>query len=389
MQRAHYWAGTLHPQRAAALESLPGWHWSGNHQRKWHRRFAALSRYARANNASEIPVDATIDGLRIGAWATAQRAACVAGTLPARGEPARRNGGLVVSTQALEVSLCLDFDRGVTKLAPVEALAQRAGRVNRRGRHPQGQVEFRVHTTVESPRPYQQGAADAAHQASLRAQSATFGTSTSGHPRPEDPIESDPDPGPGQGSCRDLLESLRTVIDPRRRRGIRHRLVSILALAAAAVVAGARPYVAAGQWAANAPAGVLGALEVRVHPRTGRYVVPCESTIRRTLQACDGDQLDAVLGAWLYPRLDTEQVIVQSLLAVALGASVVTRDCCAVDAEPTPIGGDARCHPLAAAAAALALGLQGPGVAARRRSRPPPCSRPLRPARDSSGGSGL
>jgi hypothetical protein len=144
----------------------------------------------------------------------------------------------------------------------------------------------------------------------LRAQSATFGTSTSGHPRPEDPIESSADPGPGQGSCRDLLESLRTVVDPRKRRGIRHRLVSILALAAAAVVAGARSYVAAGQWAANAPAGVLGALEVRVHPRTGRYVVPCESTIRRTLQACDGDQLDAVLGAWLYPRLDTEQVIV-------------------------------------------------------------------------------
>ena len=144
----------------------------------------------------------------------------------------------------------------------------------------------------------------------MRAQSVTSGTSTSGHPRPEDPIESSTDSGPGEGSCRDLLESLRTVVDPRKRRGIRHRLVSILALAAAAVVAGARSYVAAGQWATNAPAGVLGALEVRVHPRTGRYVVPCESTIRRTVQACNGDQLDAVLGAWLYPRLDTEQVIV-------------------------------------------------------------------------------
>ena len=132
---------------------------------------------------------------------------------------------------------------------------------------------------------------------------ATF---TSGHPWPEDPIESSAGTGPGEGSCRDLLELLRTVVDPRKRRGIRHRLVSILALVAAAVVAGARSYVAAsyvaaGQWAANAPAGVLGALEVRVHPRTGRYVVPCKSTIRRTLQACDGDQLDVVLGAWLYP----------------------------------------------------------------------------------------
>jgi hypothetical protein len=65
--------------------------------------------------------------------------------------------------------------------------------------------------------------------------------------------------------------------------GFATNLVSILALAAAAVVAGARSYVAAGQWAANAPAGVLAALEVRVHPRTGHFVVPCESTIRRTL----------------------------------------------------------------------------------------------------------
>ncbi len=79
-------------------------------------------------------------------------------------ESARRSGGLVVSTQALEVSLCLDFDRGVTELAPVEALAQRAGRVNRRGRHPDGMVEFRVHD-VTSARPYPEGAVNAARQA--------------------------------------------------------------------------------------------------------------------------------------------------------------------------------------------------------------------------------
>ena len=77
------------------------------------------------------------------------------------GDPARRGGGLTVSTQALEVSLCLDYDRGVSELAPVEAIAQRAGRVNRRGRHPDGAVEFRVHA-AESNRPYEDGAMDAA-----------------------------------------------------------------------------------------------------------------------------------------------------------------------------------------------------------------------------------
>ncbi len=69
------------------------------------------------------------------------------------GEPARRRGGLVVATQTVEVSLCLDFDRGVTEVAPIESVVQRMGRVNRRGRHPDGRVEFRVHQ-VESPRPY-------------------------------------------------------------------------------------------------------------------------------------------------------------------------------------------------------------------------------------------
>ncbi len=48
-----------------------------------------------------------------------------------------RNGGkpvVLVSTQAVEVSLDLDFDTLYTQPAPLEALAQRFGRVNRRGR---------------------------------------------------------------------------------------------------------------------------------------------------------------------------------------------------------------------------------------------------------------
>jgi CRISPR-associated endonuclease/helicase Cas3 len=79
-------------------------------------------------------------------------------------DPAVRAGGLVVSTQVLEVSLCLDFDRGLSEAAPVEALAQRAGRVNRLGRHPGGPAEFRVHR-AESPLPYEEGAVDAAMRA--------------------------------------------------------------------------------------------------------------------------------------------------------------------------------------------------------------------------------
>jgi CRISPR-associated endonuclease/helicase Cas3 len=86
---------------------------------------------------------------------------------PERESPAAaRRGGLVVATQALEVSLCLDFDRGVSELAPIEAVAQRMGRVNRRGRHPEGPVEFRVHVAKvdneKDARPYEMGALRAA-----------------------------------------------------------------------------------------------------------------------------------------------------------------------------------------------------------------------------------
>ncbi|MEU0805516.1 CRISPR-associated helicase Cas3' [Streptomyces sp. NPDC005970] len=80
-----------------------------------------------------------------------------------KGDPTHR-GGLVVSTQALEVSLQLDFDRGAVEAAPVESVAQRAGRVNRRGLHPEGPVAFHVHRAT-SPRPYEPQAVDAAWMA--------------------------------------------------------------------------------------------------------------------------------------------------------------------------------------------------------------------------------
>ncbi|MBR7671623.1 CRISPR-associated helicase Cas3', partial [Streptomyces daliensis] len=77
--------------------------------------------------------------------------------------PARR-GGLVVATQTVEVSLQLDFDRGAVEGAPIESVAQRAGRVNRRGRHPEGVVEFRVHRPARHL-PYERDAIEAAWDA--------------------------------------------------------------------------------------------------------------------------------------------------------------------------------------------------------------------------------
>jgi len=48
-----------------------------------------------------------------------------------------------------------------------------------------------------------------------------------------------------------LLEQLRQLKDPRKRRGIRHSATSTLAVAVCAVVSGARNFLAIGEWAAD------------------------------------------------------------------------------------------------------------------------------------------
>jgi predicted transposase YbfD/YdcC len=94
-----------------------------------------------------------------------------------------------------------------------------------------------------------------------------------------------------------LLAALAGVPDPRARRGVRHHVTSILALAVCAVLAGARSFTAIGEWAADASEQVLSALDVGVCP-------PCESTIRRTLQRLDGDELDTAIGGWAAGRTE-------------------------------------------------------------------------------------
>jgi predicted transposase YbfD/YdcC len=92
-----------------------------------------------------------------------------------------------------------------------------------------------------------------------------------------------------------LLEVLKLVADPRRRRGRRYRLAAVVSLALGATLAGARSFAAIGEWASDAPAMVLARLGIAGRP-------PSEKTIRRLLQRLDGDGLDTVLGAWMWLR---------------------------------------------------------------------------------------
>jgi hypothetical protein len=92
-----------------------------------------------------------------------------------------------------------------------------------------------------------------------------------------------------------LLDLLAQVPDPRKRRGRRHSLASLLAVGVAAVIAGSRSFAAIGQWAADAGPEVLAVLGA------ARGAAE-ESTFRRAFAVVSGDVLDRVLGAWLWTR---------------------------------------------------------------------------------------
>src|SRR3982751_2185683 len=84
-----------------------------------------------------------------------------------------------------------------------------------------------------------------------------------------------------------LIQALKAVPDPRRRRGRRHGLQSVLLLALQAVMAGASSWVAIAQWAGTAPQalGVCGAS-------------PSAATFRRVLAAVEITRADAALTTW-------------------------------------------------------------------------------------------
>ncbi len=88
-----------------------------------------------------------------------------------------------------------------------------------------------------------------------------------------------------------LLQALSAVPDPRKARGRRHSLQSILFLAVGAVLAGARSYAAIAQWAshADAPVTVCGAS-------------PHAATFARVLAAVEVSFLQRVLTGWVLAR---------------------------------------------------------------------------------------
>jgi DDE_Tnp_1-associated len=98
-----------------------------------------------------------------------------------------------------------------------------------------------------------------------------------------------------------LLAYLATIPDPRARAGRRHPLVAILALAAAAVLAGAQSVTAIAEWATDTSQPIRAALGGR-RDAPDHWAVPAEATIRRTLGRLDAQAMAAAVGAWLCDR---------------------------------------------------------------------------------------
>ncbi|OLB78953.1 MAG: hypothetical protein AUI14_11705 [Actinobacteria bacterium 13_2_20CM_2_71_6] len=103
---------------------------------------------------------------------------------------------------------------------------------------------------------------------------------------------------PIRDACADLLELFAAVSDGRSDQGRDHPVAVVLALSAAAVVAGMSGYTAIAGWIADVP------IEVRqdLYARVGADTVagpPSKSTIWRVLTDTDPQAFDVAVGTWL------------------------------------------------------------------------------------------
>jgi hypothetical protein len=112
-------------------------------------------------------------------------------------------------------------------------------------------------------------------------------------PVPAEPIVS----VPVSDVCCDLLKLFAGISDGRVGTGRDHPVAAVLALSAAAVVAGMKSYTAITGWVADVPPAIL----TDLYLRSGAAPVPppSKTTIWRVLTDGDTGALDAAVGMWL------------------------------------------------------------------------------------------
>ena len=108
-------------------------------------------------------------------------------------------------------------------------------------------------------------------------------------------------PAAAAGACDDLLELFSSVPDGRSGQGRDHPVAAVLALAAAAVVAGMKGYTAIAGWVRDVPAPVLADLYLRAG--AGPAPPPSKATIWRVVTDADAEVSGATVGKWLMSGL--------------------------------------------------------------------------------------
>src|SRR5712692_7048118 len=99
------------------------------------------------------------------------------------------------------------------------------------------------------------------------------------------------------GACDDLLKLFSSVSDGRSGQGRDHPVAAVLALAAAAVVAGMKGYTAIAGWVKDVPPAILADLYLR--SGAAPAPPPSKTTIWRVLTDADAEALDVAVGTWL------------------------------------------------------------------------------------------
>jgi predicted transposase YbfD/YdcC len=106
----------------------------------------------------------------------------------------------------------------------------------------------------------------------------------------------------GLTDAAELFRLFEQVTDPRRARGIRHHIATVLTVMVFTVLAGAKNYREIGDRAADLPAVLLAPAGARTSPRTGTLQAPSGSTIRRVAESLDAEAADLLICRWLADR---------------------------------------------------------------------------------------